>query len=224
MNLSSVRTLIAIAMALTFSGTAAELLVAQNQSPASPQPPTNQATAKPATAKPADPPPVPGAPLYVSPGIVRLIQEKLLEMGYPVPSVSGAWGDNSAAALAQYQRKQGLDAGGDLDERTLTALGMPEVLRGELPPGGDAPVSAAAAASGGGPLAASPRLTRVIQHKLTQEGFPTHNVFGIWIREIDNAARNYQKAKGLDITNSLDLQVIHSLGTLEALVTPPPGK
>jgi hypothetical protein len=224
MNLSSVRTLIAIAMALTFSGTAAELLVAQNQSPASPQPPTNQATAKPATAKPADPPPVPGAPLYVSPGIVRLIQEKLLEMGYPVPSVSGAWGDNSAAALAQYQRKQGLDAGGDLDERTLTALGMPEVLRGEVPPGGDAPVSAAAAASGGGPLAASPRLTRVIQHKLTQEGFPTHNVFGIWIREIDNAARNYQKAKGLDITNSLDLQVIHSLGTLEALVTPPPGK
>jgi peptidoglycan hydrolase-like protein with peptidoglycan-binding domain len=160
----------------------------------------------------------------VSPGIVMLVQEKLLAMGYPVPTVSGAWGENSAEALAQYQRKQSLDPGGDLDELTLTALGMPEVLRGEVPPGGDRAVSASAAASGGAPLSASPRLTRVIQHRLTEAGFPTHNVFGIWIREIDNAARNYQKAKGLDITNSLDLQLIHALGVLDSLTNPKPGK
>ena len=65
----------------------------------------------------------PGTPLYISPGIVQLIQQKLLAMGHPVPTISGAWGDNSAAALAQFQTKQGLDPGGDLDELTLIALG-----------------------------------------------------------------------------------------------------
>lgn len=224
MIFSPVRTLAAILFAFTFSAFSAPLLTAQNQSqnqsPAKPQPPTNQATAKPAP----PPPPEPGAPLYISPGVVRLVQEKLVAMGYPVPSISGAWGENSAKALAQYQLKQGLDPGGDLDELTLTALGMPEVLRGEVPPGGDAPVSESAAATGGAPLSASPRLTRVIQHSLTKEGFPTHNVFGIWIREIDNAARNFQKAKGLDITNTLDLSVIHALGLQDALLNPQPGK
>jgi F-type H+-transporting ATPase subunit a len=34
-------------------------------------------------------------------------------MGFPVPSVSGAWGDMSSAALAKFQAKNGLDAGGD---------------------------------------------------------------------------------------------------------------
>jgi peptidoglycan hydrolase-like protein with peptidoglycan-binding domain len=230
MILSQARTLTAILIAFTLSATSAQLLVAQNQSPRNqspqnqspgkPQAATNQSTAKP----PAPPPPTPGAPLYISPGVVMLVQQKLVSMGYPVPSISGAWGETSAAALAQFQLKQGLDPGGDLDELTLTALGMPEVLRGEVPPGGDAPVSDSAAATGGAPLSASPRLTRVIQHSLTKAGFPTHNVFGIWIREIDNAARNFQKAKGLDITNTLDLSVIHALGLLDSLLNPQPGK
>jgi peptidoglycan hydrolase-like protein with peptidoglycan-binding domain len=209
-------------------------VAAQNQTPARPQTPGrpgaaqgNESAPGPTNqtgAKPAEPAPVPGAPLYISPGIVLLVQQKLAGMGFPVPTISGAWGDNSAAALAKYQRKQGLDGGGDLDELTLTALGMPEVMRGEVPAGGDAPVSASAAATGGAPFAASPRLTRVIQHKLAQAGYPTHNVFGIWIRDIDNAARNFQKAKGLDITNTLDLQLIHALGVLDSLTTPQPGR
>jgi peptidoglycan hydrolase-like protein with peptidoglycan-binding domain len=233
MSLSTARTLSGIVFACLICSSPFIPLAAQNQSGGKPQTPArpagaqgNQSPAAPANqtpAKPTEPAPVPGAPLYISPGIVQLIQQKLLAMGFPAPTVSGAWGENSAAALAQYQRKQGLDPGGDLDERTLTALGMPEVLRGEVPPGGDAPVSASAAATGGAPLSASPRLTRVIQHKLTQAGFPTHNVFGIWIRELDNSARDYQKAKGLDITNTLDLQLIHSLGVLDSLLNPQPG-
>jgi hypothetical protein len=215
---SLARTCSAVVLAFLFSWSPATVLDAQNQSTAKPAP-TNAPGAK-----PADPGPLPGAPLYVSPGVVQLVQQRLVEMGYPVPSVSGAWGETSAAALAQYQRKQGLDAGGDLDELTLTALGMPEVLRGDVPAGGDRPVSASAAATGGAPLSASPRLTRVIQHTLTQKGFPTHNVFGIWIREVDNAARNYQKASGLDITNTLDVALIHSLGLFDSLMHPQPGK
>lgn len=234
MSFSSTRTLSAIFFALALSYLPSTLLVAQNQTPGRPQNPArpasgqgNQSPAAPgnqSTAKPTEPAPTPGAPLYISPGIVQLIQQKLSSMGYSVATISGAWGDTSATALAQFQRAKGLDAGGDLDELTLAALGMPEVLRGDVPAGGDAPVSAGAAATGGAPLSASPRLTRVMQHKLTQAGFPTHNVFGIWITAIDNAARNFQKAKGLEITNTLDLQLFHALGATDSLLNPQPGK
>ncbi|MBA3269507.1 MAG: peptidoglycan-binding protein [Acidobacteria bacterium] len=221
-------TLVAAAMLFAPAASAAR----QNETPGRPQTPGrptsgNQSPAAPGNqtpAKPAEPPPVAGTPLYISPGIVLQIQQKLLTLGYPVPTLSGAWGDNSAAALGQFQQKLGLDAGGDLDELTLAALDMAQVLKGELPPGGDAAVSASAIASGGAPLAASPRLTRVVQNKLADAGFPPHNVFGIWVAAIDNAPRNFQKAKGLDITNTLDLQVIHALGVTDSLTNAKPGK
>jgi len=209
----------------------------QNQSPTAPQRPGqpaagNQSPAAPrggnqtpaAPAAPAEPPPPPGLPLYINPGIVSLVQKKLISLGFPVPSTAGAWGDTSSAALAQFQAKHGLDAGGDLDELTLIALGFPEVLKGDLPPGGDAPVSAQAAATGGSPVYASPRLTRLVQAKLTEAGFPTDNVLGIWMAGSETAARNYAKAKSIDITGTLDLRLINSLGLMSSLTDPKPGK
>jgi hypothetical protein len=211
----------------------------QNQSPATPQPPGqpsgNQSPAAPgnqppsapgnqAPAKPTEPPPPAGIPLYVSPGVVQLIQQKLLSLGHAVPSISGAWGETSAAALAAFQQKAGLDPGGDLDELTLVALEMPQVLQGEIPPGADAPVTPQAASTGGAPLALSPRTTRVLQTKLTEAGFPTDNVFGIWMAGSETAARNFQKAKGLEITSTLDLRIIHAVGLTSALTDPKPGK
>ena len=210
-------------VALTAVSVSIVVLSAQNQTPGRPQTPgqppaTNQSAPAP------EPPTTPGVPLYVSPGVVQLIQQKLLSLGYPVPSISGAWGETSSAALAKFQSKNGLDPGGDLDELTLGALGFGQVLRGEVPPGGDAPVSAQAAATGGGQLYASPRLTRQIQNKMTEAGFPTDNVFGIWMAGSETATRNYQKAKGLEITGTLDLRLIHALGLSASLADPKPGK
>lgn len=201
----------------------------QNQSPPRPQPggqpaAGNQSPAAPGNQTPAAPQLPPSIPLYISPGIVQQIQTKLLGLGLPVPTVSGAWGDNSAAALRRFQTKNGLDAGGDLDELTLVALGLPEVLRGEVPPGGDAPVSASAASTGGAQVHASPRLARLVQTKLAEAGFPTDNVFGIWLAGSETAARNFQKAKKLDITGTLDLRLIHELGLTSALTEPKTGK
>ncbi len=204
----------------------------QNQTPSEPQAPGqpasgNQSPAAPGNktpAKPAEPPPPPGIPLYISPGVVQLVQEKLLSLGYPVPSISGAWGETSSAALARFQEKAGLDAGGDLDELTLLALEMPQVLQGDIPPGADAPVTPQAASSGGAPVALSPRTTRVLQTKLNEAGFPTDNVFGIWMAGSETAARSFQKAKGLDITSTLDLRIIHALGLTSALTEPKPER
>jgi peptidoglycan hydrolase-like protein with peptidoglycan-binding domain len=155
---------------------------------------------------------------------VQLVQQKLLSLGYPVPSISGAWGETSSAALARFQEKAGLDPGGDLDELTLLALEMPQVLQGEIPPGADAPVTPQAASSGGAPLALSPGTTRMLQTKLNEAGFPTDNVFGIWMAGSETAARSFQKAKGLDITSTLDLRIVHALGLTSALTEPKPGK
>lgn len=187
------------------------------------QPAGNQSPAAPGNTTPSAPQPPSAVPIYISPGIVQLVQQRLLALGLPVPTVSGAWGDHSSAALRQFQTKNGLDEGADLDERTLHALGLAGVLQGEVPPGGDAPVGAQAAATGGAPLHASPRLTRVVQNALTAAGFPTDNVFGVWLAGSETAARNFQKAKGLDLTGALDLRLIHELGLTAALLTPPPG-
>lgn len=204
-------------------------LARQNQTPPAPQRPGqpaggNQTPAAPGNQTPPAPPPPPGVPLYISPGIVQHIQQKLLSLGLAVPTISGAWGDNSSAALAMFQAKNGLDPGGDLDELTLNALGMAQVLQGEIPAGADAPVSAQALSTGGAQLHASPRLTRVIQNKLTESGYPTDNVFGIWMAGSETAARNYQKAKSLDITGTLDLRLIYALGLTASLTEPKPGK
>ena len=228
---------ILLAIGLMACGPRRPALSRQNQPAARPQatqpPAGNQAPRAPGNqtaggnqtpTKPAEPPPPSGAPLYISPGIVQHIQQKLLTLGYPVPTVSGAWGDNSAAALAKFQEKMGLDPGGDLDELTLLALEMPQVLRGEIPPGADAPVTAQAASSGGAPFSLSPRTTRVLQNKLTEAGYPTDNVFGIWMAGSDAAARAFQKAKGMEITSTLDLRIIHTLGLTSSLIDPKPGK
>jgi hypothetical protein len=235
-DLRTVGAAISLSIALLSLGPQRPLLAHQNQTPARPQatqkpPACNQTGGAPGNqtgnqtpAKPAEPPPPSGAALYVSPGIVQQIQKKLLSLGYAVPTVSGAWGDNSSAALARFQEKMGLDPGGDLDELTLIALEMPQVLQGDIPPGAEAPVSEQATSSGGAPLSLSPRLTRQVQNKLTEAGYPTDNVFGIWMAGSENAARAYQKAKGLEITSTLDLRIIHTLGLTSALTSPKPGK
>lgn len=199
-----------------------------NQSPSRPQPPgqatpANQSPAAPGNQPPAAPTPPAGIPIYISPGIVQHIQTKLLSLGLPVPTVSGAWGENSSTAVTKFQVKQGLDPGGDLDELTLAALDLSQTLRGDLPVGADAPVNVGATGSGA-PLYASPRLTRLVQSTLTENGFPTDNVLGIWLPGSETAVRNYQKAKNLDITGSLDLRLIHALGLTSSLTDPKPGK
>jgi peptidoglycan hydrolase-like protein with peptidoglycan-binding domain len=215
-----------LAAALLLAPAAA--LARQNQSP--PRPPTpgqpaagNQSPAAPGNASAAAPQSPPAIPLYISPGIVQQIQQKLLSLNLPVPTVSGAWGDNSSAGLRTFQTKNGIDPGGDLDELTLQALGLLDVLRGDAPAGAAA-ATAQGVAAGGAPLHASARLTRLVQAKLTEAGFPTDNVFGIWLAGSETAARNFQKAKGLDITGSVDLRLLHELGLSGALLEPKTGK
>ena len=123
------------------------------------------------------------------------------------------------------RRSRASIGGGDLDELTLLALGLPQVLRGEVPPGGEAPVSASAAASGGAPVSASPRLTRVLQNKLTEAGFPTAQR----VRHLDRGYRQRRREtsrrrRGSTSPARWTCRSFHALGFTDSMLNPKPGK
>lgn len=53
---------------------------------------------------------------------VKQLQESLSERGYDVGPVDGLVGPRTQAALRQFQQDEGLDASGEIDAQTLTAL------------------------------------------------------------------------------------------------------
>lgn len=53
---------------------------------------------------------------------VKKLQESLIEKGYDVGPVDGLIGPQTQAALQKFQEDQGLDASGEINVETLTAL------------------------------------------------------------------------------------------------------
>jgi hypothetical protein len=54
---------------------------------------------------------------------VRILQQVLVERGFAV-EVDGVWGPRTREALISFQRREGLQATGQIDTRTVTALGV----------------------------------------------------------------------------------------------------
>ena len=55
---------------------------------------------------------------------IRDVQQKLKDAGYDVGQVDGKWGPRTNAALQKFQQAQGIQASGELDQQTLSALGV----------------------------------------------------------------------------------------------------
>lgn len=55
---------------------------------------------------------------------VRAIQTKLVELGYLNGKIDGIYGDQTKAAVIQFQKSQGLSADGIAGPKTLAALGI----------------------------------------------------------------------------------------------------
>lgn len=66
----------------------------------------------------------PGATLNVSPAVVRQIQQALNQRGYTAGHVDGTWGARSQEAMKQFQKAQGLEPTGNINQRTMAALGI----------------------------------------------------------------------------------------------------
>ena len=55
---------------------------------------------------------------------VRQVQQQLSAKGHDAGAADGVWGSQTEKALKDFQQAQGLEASGELDERTLSALGV----------------------------------------------------------------------------------------------------
>ena len=107
-------------------------------------------------------------PLQVKDEQVAAMQQKLNDQGFSAGQVDGFWGPNTSAALKRYQAKNSLQQTGQLDPRTLAALGIasavaasPVTLAQAAPaPAQSAPIPAPAApvvtTSPGTPIPAVP--------------------------------------------------------------------
>jgi peptidoglycan hydrolase-like protein with peptidoglycan-binding domain len=60
----------------------------------------------------------------LSPGAVRNIQQRLRVLGFYRGGVDGLWGPGTQAALERFQQGRGLQASGQVNPATLTALGL----------------------------------------------------------------------------------------------------
>lgn len=70
--------------------------------------------------------PDPVAPVSQSPhsGFISRVQEALRAHGFAAGPVNGDFGEKTQAALAQFQLSNTIPASGQLDEQTLSALGV----------------------------------------------------------------------------------------------------
>jgi peptidoglycan hydrolase-like protein with peptidoglycan-binding domain len=59
-----------------------------------------------------------------NPQLVRSVQEALKQKGYDIGTVDGQLGPNTESALRQFQQAQGISQSGNLDQQTLSALGV----------------------------------------------------------------------------------------------------
>jgi peptidoglycan hydrolase-like protein with peptidoglycan-binding domain len=61
-----------------------------------------------------------------NPTLVRSAQQALKQKGYDVGSIDGQLGPSTESALRQFQEKEGLPRSGNLDQETLSKLGVNE--------------------------------------------------------------------------------------------------
>jgi peptidoglycan hydrolase-like protein with peptidoglycan-binding domain len=92
-----------------------------------------------------------GGAIDLSPDQIRQIQMALIQQGYDIGEPDGRLGPRTKQALIAFQRKQGIQTTGRLDERTMMALGVSGTTGQQSSPGANQP-----ATTGQGPAGAQP--------------------------------------------------------------------
>jgi peptidoglycan hydrolase-like protein with peptidoglycan-binding domain len=64
-------------------------------------------------------------PDSLRPSSVRMVQERLRNLGYYTGGVDGLWGQSTESAIGQFQQNRGLQPNGQLTPATVNAMGIP---------------------------------------------------------------------------------------------------
>jgi peptidoglycan hydrolase-like protein with peptidoglycan-binding domain len=58
------------------------------------------------------------------PNTVKQVQQALSSQGFNAGPADGKWGSKTKSALKKYQKSQGMEASGQLDQQTMASLGV----------------------------------------------------------------------------------------------------
>lgn len=129
---------------------------------------------------------------------IRQVQRALNEAGYDAGRVDGRWGPATERALHDFQAAKGLEPTGQLNDKTILALGFS--------------LSDFAAGEFGEPTTLGADHVRQIQRALNDAGYDVGPVDGRWNAETERALRDFQKDKGIEPTGRIDDRTILALG------------
>ncbi len=127
-------TAIAAATILAFAGTSAAIAAGDTQSRSSDSSSTQQSDSprmEGSTGASGSASVSGSAQMQNDPETIRQVQQQLSQKGHDV-SADGMMGPKTQAALKKFQKQEGLQATGQLDQQTLTALGVGESQSGSI--------------------------------------------------------------------------------------------
>jgi len=158
----------------------------------------------------------------LTPDMVRAIQTNLNQRGYSVGAVDGIFGQSTQAALEHYQRDQNLAPTGQIDERTLVALGVVNQPGTQYTPTGKRhPQSSSAAHS----QKVSASMVRDIQTQLSSRGYDVGPIDGMWGSHTRQALMAFQRDQNMRASGRIDRNTLAALnsGTQTGQVQPRPA-
>ena len=150
----------------------------------------------------------------LAPDLVRDIQTDLNQKGYNVGQIDGIFGDSTQSALERFQRDQHLHATGQVDQQTLTALGVGGATgtgTGYVPTS-RRQSSAAPEASGAAPgQKVAPGMVSSIQQQLNDRGYKVGQVDGVWGPRTRQALAAFQHDQNIPGRGRIDQQTLAAL-------------
>jgi peptidoglycan hydrolase-like protein with peptidoglycan-binding domain len=158
-----------------------------------------------------------GTQVFLGTAAVRQIQQQLNQTGFDVGNVDGTLNNQTASALADYQRSKGLEPTGTLTLSLLNSLGQqnllsnPQQSTGGGGQGGQTWTQEQAVAAGA-PLYIGPAGVRQIQQELNNRGYSVGQVDGQWNQATSQAVQNFQRTNGLEPNGKPDVNLIAALG------------
>jgi peptidoglycan hydrolase-like protein with peptidoglycan-binding domain len=174
------------------------------------------------------------AQLFINPSDLESVQQFLLNQGFGVAKVDGAWGHRTQQAIRDFQSKNGMAPTGHVSPELLSRLGFKQVVAalgsGEASGSRQSPPQTARGYYGttpqgeqhnpevqhnaqgkGAPLFAGTGMIQRIQKALNDAGYHSGQTDGFWHASTAKALAAYQKDENMAPTGTLTLATIKAL-------------
>jgi peptidoglycan hydrolase-like protein with peptidoglycan-binding domain len=147
------------------------------------------------------PPPLAYVQPLAPPGL-RAVQDSLRRAGIYGGAADGVWGQDSQAALQQFQQTHGLQVTGQMNPATTQALGLDPARLLQF---AAAPIQPL-------PMRLGPEAIRNIQGRLEQMGYYQGGLDGEWGPGTQAAVARLQQQRGIQPTGQLNPPTVTAMG------------